>query len=179
MNDVDIDIGAAIVDETDRGAVIILGSIIEDSLANRIRQNFVDLTVEEDKRLFGADSPIGTFSSRIKVAYALGIIDREHVKMCDIIRSMRNSCAHSRRDISFATAELVDALDLLARPILGEPASSNSNREVSKVMFVWCVVYLTKVIMGKPLHQARTELENLIEAASDKAKAEFARFRNA
>jgi len=45
--------------------------------------------------LLEGDNPIGTFSSRIKIVYRLGIIDEELFKILEEIRTIRNKSAHS------------------------------------------------------------------------------------
>lgn len=103
--------------ETDRGAVIILATVIEDVLAEQIRGKMGWLSADERSRLFGPDGPLGTFSALIRMAHALGVIDRDLMRACDIVREMRNACAHSRKPISFQDDVLWDAFEALARKL--------------------------------------------------------------
>lgn len=49
---------------------------------------------EQDELLEG-DRPLGTFSSRIKMCYRLGIIDESLYLVLETLRSIRNESAHS------------------------------------------------------------------------------------
>lgn len=165
LSEQDYRIGDQMVGETDRGAVIICASLIEDALAQRIRDNFVQLSSDETDSLFGAEAPIGSFSARIKLAYALGIIDRNHRQMCDLLRAMRNSCAHSRQMISFQDKALVDALDLLVRDLMDDKPSDLEFPNLRKLIFVWAITYLMKVIVGTPPTDALNRVQQLVDAA--------------
>jgi hypothetical protein len=108
--------------ETDRGAVIILATVVEDALASKIKSKMGSLNADEMARLFGPDGPLGSFSALIRMGQALGIIDRPLYRVCDIIREMRNACAHSRRPISFDD-------DVLKNALLACAASATSYNE--------------------------------------------------
>ena len=86
--------------ESDRAIVILAGSTLDDLLEYRISKNFRGELTESQKRDF-LEGPISTFSSRIKPAYVFGIIDKLTAKQLDVIREMRNACAHSVFTLSF------------------------------------------------------------------------------
>jgi hypothetical protein len=77
--------GDELANETDRGAVILLATAVEDVLEKRLRRAMIKLSEDESARLFGADAPLGSFSAKTKIAYALGYIDREAVRMIDLL----------------------------------------------------------------------------------------------
>ncbi len=78
--------------------IIIVGASRIDDLLFRILSKHLlpksSKTSHQDELLEG-DNPIGTFSSRIKMVYRLGIIDQELFKILERIRSIRNKSAHS------------------------------------------------------------------------------------
>lgn len=47
------------------------------------------------KGIFNGYGPLASFSARIDVAYALGIIDQSLFKLLHAVRELRNSLAHS------------------------------------------------------------------------------------
>jgi hypothetical protein len=98
-------LATAVNNETDRGAVIIVATLLDDLLATHLQNKMVKLNSEEEDKLFGPDRPLGSFSARIRMAYALGIIDRPAAKKLDILREIRNACAHGRHELSFDTPE--------------------------------------------------------------------------
>jgi hypothetical protein len=99
--------------ESDRAAIVIAGSLLEDELASRIRRSMRALSKDESASLFGFDGPVGTFSSRILTAYAFGLIDSRDRELLNIVRELRNACAHARVPLSFETPELREAARLM------------------------------------------------------------------
>ena len=61
------------------------------------------LIANRTKELFKMAGPLGTFSNKVLVAYALGVFGVETKNNFDIIRTIRNTFAHCRKPISFKT----------------------------------------------------------------------------
>lgn len=98
-------------EEGDRGLVIILASQLEDILLDRICE---DLNAgDENRRALTKGGPLRSFEQRIVMAKAMGILTQTDADVFDVFRHMRNACAHSRKDISFKTPQLLEALLLL------------------------------------------------------------------
>lgn len=164
LSDLTEDLGETLVRETDRGSVILLSTGVEDMLGRRIRSDMVELNSDEDARLFGPDAPVGTFSAKIKLAYALGMIDRDVARMCDIMREMRNACAHSGRDISFENQELRDVLKVMLRYITDDDTSFLDRVApwFCKVNLTWITGWLMGVIGGLSKQEASDRVDALI-----------------
>lgn len=80
--------------ESDRGAVLISSSYLEDRLGELIRRFLVEGS--DGKALIDDfNGPFGTFSARIKGSHALGIIADAERDRLDTIRRIRNEFAHS------------------------------------------------------------------------------------
>src|SRR5690242_9667757 len=56
--------------------------------------------MEED--LFGFNSPLGSFSARIKLAFYLGKLSKVARRELDLIRDIRNKFAHDPNVVAFA-----------------------------------------------------------------------------
>ena len=97
------DFVAALKGESDRGAIILAATMIDDRLVVSLRERMPDINSDETARIFGVDGLAGTFANRLKLAQALGIIDRGTRKLIELIREMRNACAHSRQTLTFST----------------------------------------------------------------------------
>lgn len=93
--------------ESDRGAVLICTAWLDDALELLLRNRLVDDKASVDK-LFGIDRPLGTFSSRITMAYCLGLINEELRKDLDTIRGIRNEFSHVRKPLSFEDQSIKD-----------------------------------------------------------------------
>lgn len=101
-------------DKNDRGVALTLCSAVETALYQFIDSWIVpELNSEEKSHLFSGDAPLGTFSSRIRIAYAFGLIDRDVHKSLHHLREIRNAFAHTMAPISFETPEVAKACELL------------------------------------------------------------------
>lgn len=68
-------IAGSVANESDRGLVVILGSLTEDLLLKRIMDNFVDLPNPRRRQMTKTGGVIGSWGGKIMIARALGIID--------------------------------------------------------------------------------------------------------
>ena len=95
--------------ESDRSLVVVWVSVLEDALTLEIKKKFRAMEEKEEKalRLYLPEGPIGSFSLKINVSYAMQIIDEPTRQSLTDIREMRNACAHSFKPIGFETKELV------------------------------------------------------------------------
>jgi DNA-binding MltR family transcriptional regulator len=80
-------------DESDRGLALIAASAL-DELLLRVLQAYLLPIPASIKVLEGAQAPIGTFSARLDMAAALGLITNKEYKVATLIRKIRNEFAH-------------------------------------------------------------------------------------
>ncbi|TWR31427.1 DUF4145 domain-containing protein [Mucilaginibacter pallidiroseus] len=93
-------------EESDRGAVLIAATMIED-LLEKVLHSFLIKGKTADRLLTGFNAPLGTFSAKIAACAAMGLItDNEHEDI-EIIRKVRNDFAHTIH-MSFKTQKIVD-----------------------------------------------------------------------
>jgi DNA-binding MltR family transcriptional regulator len=85
---------------TDRAAAI-LGGVFLDEHLRRLISNFVVDEKEILDGLFEVEQPIATFSSRIKMSYTLGLINKQVYGDLNKIRNIRNVFAHALHGVSF------------------------------------------------------------------------------
>lgn len=85
--------------ETDRAAVI-LGTAKLDILLYQILQRFLLADANSTDELLDGDSPLSTFSGKIKISYRLGLIDKDIARSLNLVRRIRNSFAHELSGIS-------------------------------------------------------------------------------
>lgn len=93
--------------ETDRGAVLVCASVLDETLKELLMTFFPD-TPSSKSLLSGGNAPIGTFSSRIDLCHALGLIQDDEHKELTLIRKIRNEFAHKWEDISFESQKIRD-----------------------------------------------------------------------
>jgi hypothetical protein len=106
--------------EADRAVVILQASMVESILENAIAQRMRhDLKDETRKDLFDFEGPVGTFSAKITIAYALGIFGSTTRRDLDLIRLMRNQFAHCRKPLKFSLPVVVAICAHLVLPDVG------------------------------------------------------------
>jgi DNA-binding MltR family transcriptional regulator len=103
---------AALEAETDRGRACVGDAFIDELLKELFRRRLIDRPklVEE---LLGVGRALGSFSDRLKLAYALGWIGEETLRDCETIHKIRNAMAHNLDVDSFDRPEVRGKLDAL------------------------------------------------------------------
>jgi DNA-binding MltR family transcriptional regulator len=83
--------------ESDKGCVLIMGSILEE-LLSQFHKVYIAKTTNEARGIFKSLSspyaPLSTFAGKIQLAYAYGLIPYENYEDLEIIRALRNEAAH-------------------------------------------------------------------------------------
>lgn len=80
-------------EESSLGMVLVTSSFIDEQL-KEILGSFFTKEKYAKELLDGANAPLGTLSSRINAAAALGLISDEECKNCHLVRKIRNDFAH-------------------------------------------------------------------------------------
>ncbi len=94
-------------DEKNDHAIAIVGAAFLDTLLEHILWAFLADDEDEVKELLQPDQPLGTFSSRIKMVYCLGLIYKPVRDDLDYVRKIRNKFAHTL-DASFEDHQIKD-----------------------------------------------------------------------
>lgn len=94
------DFGDTLKPETDRGCALVSTAYLDSRLENLLRDFFVPNSQVSDE-LLGQAKPIGTFSSRIDLSYALGLIGHQERRDLHLIRKIRNEFGHGHIPMDF------------------------------------------------------------------------------
>ncbi len=100
--------------ESDRGAALIGSSLLEDDLEQLLRSAMSP--VADPKRvdsLFSGFAPLATFSAKISICYALGLIDENLFHDLEIIRKIRNRFAHDPTNKEFFDTSVFQQLSTI------------------------------------------------------------------
>lgn len=84
---------ASLSGESDRGTIILMATILEDTLAQRIAFRMRPLNSDMRQALFGPEGSLGSFSAKIRTAYALKIFEN---KCSTALRSYVKCGIHAR-----------------------------------------------------------------------------------
>jgi hypothetical protein len=86
----------------DRASAVMLGAFAETALERLLRTKLrPDLNSDERRPLFDSQGPLGNFSSKIAMAYAMGTIGPITRDDLDLVRLLRNGFAHTRKNLTF------------------------------------------------------------------------------
>lgn len=103
---------ATFTKQSDRGSALIAVAWVDDALEACLRaflrhdKNIADMLLQPE-------GPLGSFSSRIKTAYLLGIINASLYSDLDIMRKIRNDFAHVRHAVRFNDQSIKDRCKFL------------------------------------------------------------------
>ena len=109
-------VAQTLLKESDRGCVIMGAALLADALEDLLRSFFrqspeaVGSIIDP---LFGGYAPLATFSARIQLAFAIGILPEDLRSKIEIVRRLRNEFAHAWGPIDFEDAQCADRLVLL------------------------------------------------------------------
>ena len=86
--------------ESDRGAALLASALLEERLYEIILAFFCSNSTSKEI-LNGYNAPLGSFASRINMAYALALVQRNEFNELHSIRKIRNEFAHDWREKDF------------------------------------------------------------------------------
>ncbi len=87
----------------DYEAAIVSASLVENLLSQVISTRFIELGSDRLEGIFGSagSAPLATFSAKIKIAYALGMLGDKTRQQFERVNTIRNHFAHHRNKVSF------------------------------------------------------------------------------
>ncbi len=99
--------------ETDRGAVLLAASIIDEWLSE-ILLNYLKENSVSKELIIGFNAPLGTFPARLKMAYSLSLIEEREFEEINLIRKFRNQFGHNWQDMNFESEKIKKEFDKIA-----------------------------------------------------------------
>lgn len=123
-NEVLSKIKASLEHESDRGCVIFGAALIDESLEHLLRAHFRQAPDDAKliNSLFRGYAPLATFSAKLQLAYAFGIVSRQLQQMIELVRRLRNEFAHESGPLTFRDQRCADRLELLFKLSLERPS---------------------------------------------------------
>lgn len=93
----------------DRGLILSLAAFSEDSLGNLLLAFMLDNKASK-QLIEGFNAPLGTFSSRIKACFSLGLITEMQYNDLELLRKIRNKFSHSWENISINDKDITQQI---------------------------------------------------------------------
>src|SRR5690554_3598617 len=97
-------------DLDDRGLILSLAAFSEEALGELLKA-FMMPSDATKQLVEGFNAPLGTFSSRIKAAYALGLITKDQFLDLERLRKIRNEFAHTWKSVSLSKQKVAALID--------------------------------------------------------------------
>jgi len=91
---------------SDRVAVIISATTVQEGLAQLIISHLSRSDSKTHDELFGVEGPLSTFSNLIRIAYAMGLVTVAMKTDLNSIRRIRNVFAHGLRPLAVSEPEI-------------------------------------------------------------------------
>lgn len=117
--------------DSDRASVVLGAAKIDALLCSLLDHYLIPNPGTEDDLLEG-DSPLGTFSARIKMCHRLGLIDAHFAKLLHVFRRLRNAFAHEVTPSSLSVGSARDRIMVLATPFTDSKFYNQILRDVAK-----------------------------------------------
>ena len=154
--------------ESDRAAIILAASLLDDALKNRITQCLKITATEKQKEdIFAYPGPMGSFSDRTSLAYAFGFIDKDTAKQLNDLRELRNACAHSTKPITFGVTEVLNVLNRIFYPRGTVKLDTTSNKTIKRdFVFEFMFIHNT-LIFGSREAGIKSVQDALTEALAE------------
>ncbi|MBX3402590.1 MAG: hypothetical protein KF699_04165 [Phycisphaeraceae bacterium] len=132
--------------ETDRGAAIVGVSYLDTQLERLFQRVFVSSRSHGRQLLKGPGAPVGTYSSRIDMAFALALIGSQQQKHLHVFRKIRNLFAHSFEPLSFDENAIIVETKKLELPKVPPGLLSNAS---SRTRFEFAVTFEMSRLEGQ------------------------------
>jgi hypothetical protein len=113
----------SLLNESDRGCALAGAAFLESALGALLRTYLLDDPKVADE-LFAGTGPLATFSARIDLAYALGLVGAHGRRDMHLIRKVRNEFAHEPGTPSFDDAPIAARCRELHADVWDEGLSS-------------------------------------------------------
>lgn len=102
----------------DYSATIISASLLETSLETLLLTHFIPMGKEHQDDIFsdGGNGPLSSFSAKIRICYAMGLISSTTRSQIEIVKNIRNHFAHHKNIVSFDFPEVQEECKKLRVP---------------------------------------------------------------
>ncbi|WP_435446669.1 MULTISPECIES: MltR family transcriptional regulator [unclassified Variovorax] len=128
----------------ERGRVLCLASFTEEALG-RLLLGYLREAKQAKELVEGFNAPLGTLSTRIKAAFAMGLITREQHDDLEILRRVRNAFAHNWEGVSLAEGDLKSLIGKLHGYTFGNQKATGDEKSRLTTAISTILVELTLI----------------------------------
>jgi DNA-binding MltR family transcriptional regulator len=117
-----VDFRSDLIKESDRGVALLATAYLDSQLEIMLKAKLIGSN-KSSKELFTFNGPLGTFSGKIRLSYAIGLMSKDCMHDINIARKIRNDFAHSRKIISFEDGNMTDSCKKMKLNLMGRDAN--------------------------------------------------------
>jgi DNA-binding MltR family transcriptional regulator len=147
--------------QTDRGTAIIAAAVLDDLLNQLLTARLLNLGSDRHDSLFdGANAPLSSFSAKIEMCFAVGVISNSARLAMHLIREVRNEFAHRIEQIAFDHPTVANMVQTRILSELKKPGRSNRDLFIDSFTAVSFIIYGTLVagdLRIKPLEETHQQ----------------------
>jgi len=140
--------------QDDRAMVLSLATFLEDTLG-RLLLAYLRTCKATKELVDGFNAPLGPFGTRIKAAYAFGLVTEEQFKDMEVLRKVRNHFAHDWEGVTLARNDISALIGQLSGYTVNHKPIEGGNRERLLQTLSTCCVEL-QVFVGR-IEDGKTE----------------------
>jgi MoaA/NifB/PqqE/SkfB family radical SAM enzyme len=138
---------AELLESSDRAAALVGASGVEHALRIAILANFTSLDNKRENELFwNPTSPLQSFSSKIHIAYALGVYDDYFFELVASVKEVRNVFAHAIKPISFEHPLVKKVCDKLPEGEKNLKAARTESLSIGRRRYVAVCIQLVSIL---------------------------------
>ena len=124
-------------DESDRAAVILVASLMDEALLSLLNTYFVPIAQSQDPLFDNATAPLSTFSAKIDTAHRVGLLSVNLCRDIHLVRKIRNSFAHDIHGCSFSNGSVRSRIDELYKSVVGLDQEDDADPR-RKFLYIAC-----------------------------------------
>jgi len=135
--------------ETDRGAALVGAALLDKQLLELLKSHLLE-NKESTELLEGGSAPLGTFSSRIKACYCLGLLTEQEHRELQLVRKIRNEFAHQTHGLTFQEEKIVSLCGHLHDRM--PDAKEKGIERTIRAKFIDAVIFTSLALWYRPQH---------------------------
>jgi DNA-binding MltR family transcriptional regulator len=161
-------IGEELEKESDRGCALVASAYLENEISQLLERFFIELSSKSKKILFDFNGPVGTFSSKIEISFALGLITHEIKAALSLVRKVRNEFAHLHEPLDFDSDKIKQKI-LNILPNIDTKQYTTRQSFIKKIQSIAATVHHCHF----NVQRSRSPKNNLIPVCENPSKQEL------
>ena len=137
------DLEKAALGESKRAKIILFATQVDEMLKELLTKFLKPPRAKDKDDMFGPFAPLSTFAARTALGFRLGLISKDDADAFDILRKIRNDCAHKIFEFDLTKSPYCDHLKRFVTLTTQDPSrafavNKVAHAETDQERFVYC-----------------------------------------